>query len=177
MNPGSKRLGKKEKDGIKQKLREGYTDAEIRNMFGISQSTLYRIKHEIGKEKRHEKGKGDKEKKVDYGKIYTLFDEGKDALYLVKHNIVNPKEAMEIYEEYKAMKEKTREYNEMLEKIKSEAWNEGHSKGVIEEMEQSQIWYFCNACGQLIYMSPNSNAHKAMIRYMKENCWGHSHCH
>ena len=146
-------------------------------MFGISQSTLYRIKQEIGKEKGHEKGKGDKEKKVDYGKIYTLFDEGKDALYLVKHNIVNPKEAMEIYEEYKAVKEKTREYNEMLEKIKNKAWKEGYSKGVVKEMNRWQIWYFCSACGQIMYMLPNRNDHRAMIVYMKEHGWRHPWCY
>lgn len=39
-----------------------------------------------------------------------------------------------------------------------------------------RIWYFCNDCFERMYISPNSNSHKALIKYLKEHGWGHKEC-
>lgn len=52
-------------------------------------------------------------------------------------------------------------------------FNEGYEKG----RDKWRIWYFCSICNEMIFITPNSNAHKAMIEYMKENGWGHEECH
>ena len=60
-----------------------------------------------------------------------------------------------------------------IEEIKDEARGEGY----IQAVEDWQIWYYCNVCGERMEMSPNDNDHKAMIGYMKEHGWGHASCH
>ena len=42
--------------------------------------------------------------------------------------------------------------------------------------EEYQIWYYCAVCGKRIDMDPNSDSHKAMIGFMKQNGWGHKSC-
>lgn len=39
-----------------------------------------------------------------------------------------------------------------------------------------RIWYYCAVCTDEITIYPNSDAHKALIKYMKEKGWGHSIC-
>ncbi|MDO9579620.1 MAG: hypothetical protein Q7J06_03500 [Bacteroidales bacterium] len=59
------------------------------------------------------------------------------------------------------------------EEIKERAWDEGYNQAE----KDYQIWYFCAVCRERIDMSPNGDAHKAMIGYMKEHGWGHASCH
>ncbi len=56
-----------------------------------------------------------------------------------------------------------------IEKIKDEAYDQAK--------KDNQIWYFCAVCRKRINVEPNSDSHKAMIGFMKENRWAHSSCH
>jgi len=60
-----------------------------------------------------------------------------------------------------------------IEEIKYRAYDEGYDRAE----KDYQIWYYCAECGERIDMGPNSESHKAMIDYMKENGWGHASCH
>jgi len=60
-----------------------------------------------------------------------------------------------------------------IKEIKETAWGDGYAQAV----EDCEIWYFCNVCGERMEMSPNDDDHKAMIGYMKEHGWGHPSCH
>ena len=59
------------------------------------------------------------------------------------------------------------------EEIRYREWEEGYNDGV----EEYQIWYYCAVCGKRMDMEPNTDAHKAIIRFMKEHGWGHASCH
>jgi len=59
------------------------------------------------------------------------------------------------------------------EEIRYREWEEGYNDGV----EEYQIWYYCAVCGKRMDMEPNTDAHKAMIGFMKEHGWGHASCH
>ena len=69
----------------------------------------------------------------------------------------------------KSISQLVRENLLQAEKNYSDAYEKGK--------EQHRIWIFCNVCGKAIYILPNSNDHKAIIEYMKENRWGHPNCH
>jgi hypothetical protein len=49
--------------------------------------------------------------------------------------------------------------------------------GYDEAKKKHQIWYYCDICNQRIDVLPDSVAHKAMIKSMRENGWGHKRCH
>ena len=59
------------------------------------------------------------------------------------------------------------------EEIRERARDEGYNQA----KEEYQIWYYCAVCGKRIDMEPNTDAHKAMIGYMKQNGWRHESCH
>ena len=50
-------------------------------------------------------------------------------------------------------------------------------EGYKDAKNGSQIWYFCDQCGEKIVITPDSNAHEAIIGFMKEQGWGHNRCH
>lgn len=60
-----------------------------------------------------------------------------------------------------------------IEEIKDEVRGEGYNQAV----EDYEIWYYCAVCGKRIDIDPNSNEHKAIIGYLKEQGWGHASCH
>ena len=60
-----------------------------------------------------------------------------------------------------------------IEEIKEEAEGEGYWEAV----EEWRIWYYCDVCHERIDIEPNSNAHRAIIDYMKEAEWGHKAYH
>ena len=57
--------------------------------------------------------------------------------------------------------------------VKERARREGYNRA----KRDHQIWYYCSVCQERINVEPNSDSHKAMIRYMKEHGWGHTSCH
>ena len=61
---------------------------------------------------------------------------------------------------------------ELYDKGFNDGFHEGHGWGVRE----SQIWFYCDVCGEPIDVEPDSNSHKAIIEYMKEHGWGHARC-
>lgn len=60
-----------------------------------------------------------------------------------------------------------------IDKIKQRAQQKGYAHGV----EDWQIWFYCDVCGERINVEPNGEAHRAIIRYMEEHGWGHESCH
>ena len=44
-------------------------------------------------------------------------------------------------------------------------------------MQDWALWNYCAVRGEAMYISPNSDAHKAIIEYMKQHGWGHPQCH
>jgi len=46
-----------------------------------------------------------------------------------------------------------------------------------DDEKKYRIWYYCDVCGGEITMYPDGNDHKALIKYMKENKWGHKKCY
>jgi hypothetical protein len=72
-----------------------------------------------------------------------------------------------------------------LEKDFLEATVASYEEGLEENWENNNkrakgewaIWYYCSKCRERIYISPNSDSHKAMIKYMEEQGGGHSQCH
>ena len=63
------------------------------------------------------------------------------------------------------------------EKLDSESYETGMDAGYTIAMDKWRIWYFCKICGKYIYVSPNSNSHEAIIKYMEQNGGGHSDCY
>ena len=58
------------------------------------------------------------------------------------------------------------------EEVESQRFGEGY----VAAVEATEIWYYCNSCRERINVSPNSDAHKAIIGYMKEHGWQHTSC-
>ena len=56
-------------------------------------------------------------------------------------------------------------------------YNDGKNNGAKTAISIWRIWYYCKICGEMIYITPNSDPHKALINYMKEKGWGHAKCH
>ena len=46
----------------------------------------------------------------------------------------------------------------------------------LQALEITEIWYFCSVCRKRIDIEPNSDSHKAMMRYMEEHSWGYASC-
>ena len=116
---------------------------------------------------------------------YIDFDEALDkAAVLIDNNTkaykkAVSKEAQSIYKsrfmkeinnarstiQRKATKEVTDQY--------TEAYGEGYQQG----KQDNAIYYYCKVCGKLIYVTPGSDSHQAIINCMHEKGWGHSTCH
>ncbi len=62
-------------------------------------------------------------------------------------------------------------------KAYEKAHSEGYENGFADAKKTYRIWYQCNICDDNIELVPNSDAHKAMIDYMKNERWGHPKCH
>ncbi len=68
-----------------------------------------------------------------------------------------------------------------LEESFSEAYEKarisGYNHGFQNAKRTYRIWYYCNVCGNVIDLLPNSNDHKAIVDYLKKGRWGHPECH
>ena len=59
-----------------------------------------------------------------------------------------------------------------IDGIRERAWEEGFNQA----LEITEIWYFCSVCRIRTDIEPNSDSHRAMMRYMEEHSWGHASC-
>jgi len=68
-----------------------------------------------------------------------------------------------------------------LEEDFSEAYkkarSEGYKKGFMDAKEAYKLWFYCYVCGDVIDLPPKSDAHKAIIDYLKKERWVHPECH
>ena len=76
-------------------------------------------------------------------------------------------------------KYRSRHFTELNKARNTIHWNgfragslQGENKGIAE----NRIWYFCAGCGKVIYVTPNSPSHTAIIKYMRDNGWSHKDC-
>ena len=65
------------------------------------------------------------------------------------------------------------DFSEEYEKIRIDGYNHGYRNA----KRKYRTWHFCNVCNNAIDILPNSDAHKAIIQFMKEGSWGHPQCH
>jgi len=67
-----------------------------------------------------------------------------------------------------------------LEKDFSEAnkkaRNEGHKKGFMDAKNAYRLWFYCHVCADVIDLLPNSDIHKVIIDYLKNEGWAHPEC-
>ncbi len=65
------------------------------------------------------------------------------------------------------------DFSEVYEKERIDGYNHGFRNA----KRTYRIWIFCNVCEKVIDILPNSDAHKAIIDYLKREGWGHPECH
>jgi hypothetical protein len=51
-----------------------------------------------------------------------------------------------------------------------------YNRGWAEAYKKYSISYPCNICGVLITLTPNSEVHRAIIGYLREEGWAHAEC-
>ena len=56
------------------------------------------------------------------------------------------------------------DFSEVYEKVLSE----GYENGFMDAKVAYRIWFYCNVCGGVIDLLPNSDVHKAIIDYLKK---------
>ncbi len=56
------------------------------------------------------------------------------------------------------------------------SYENGFNEGYDLAESEWKIWYNCSFCGKPIEVKPESKSHHAIIKYMKENSWGHAKC-
>ena len=61
-------------------------------------------------------------------------------------------------------------------RIEASHWN-GYGKGIKEGKENYGVWYHCNVCNQIIYITPNSEPHRLVNEFLQSRGWGHKSCH
>jgi len=59
----------------------------------------------------------------------------------------------------------------------TEGYKAGSEAGYENGKEEYRIWYNCNVCGNPLTIKPNSEAHEAVLKLMKDAGWGHAKCH
>jgi len=70
-----------------------------------------------------------------------------------------------------------KEHSEIFEQGHVEGFDVGINAGINRGKRKWAIWIYCYVCGEKIYIEPNSESHKAIIKYMKEHKWAHPECH
>jgi len=63
------------------------------------------------------------------------------------------------------------------EKSNSEPYEKGFNDGYNKAALEWKVFYFCKVCGEMIYITPTSDSHEALVKYMDEHGWGHTKCH
>ena len=64
------------------------------------------------------------------------------------------------------------DFSEAYEKARSEEYK----KGFMDAKNAYRLWFYCYVCGDVIDLLPNSDIHKAIIGYLKNERWGHTEC-
>ena len=55
-------------------------------------------------------------------------------------------------------------------------YSEGEATGYQRGVDENRITFQCAMCNQELWLPPNSEAHKAVIAFLKEKGWGHGEC-
>jgi len=62
----------------------------------------------------------------------------------------------------------------------NQAYNNGIKLGETQGYEKGKkdwiIEFPCHICAKPLYIPPNSDCHKAITTYLKDNRWGHANC-
>ncbi len=58
-----------------------------------------------------------------------------------------------------------------------EKYREGVNDGYAQGKNEHAIYYCCKVCGKPVYLTPNSDAHQAVVDAMHKLGWGHKACH
>jgi hypothetical protein len=53
----------------------------------------------------------------------------------------------------------------------------GYDKGHKKAKKNYGIWFNCSVCNQPIYITPNSEPHRCVSKFLRSQGWGHSSCH
>ena|GEM_PF-5644292 len=69
------------------------------------------------------------------------------------------------------------ELMQQLNKARGSVRTSGYNAGYEAGRKAHHLWYYCDACGEVIWLEPDGEDHKAVIQYMKEKGWGHQKCH
>jgi len=64
-----------------------------------------------------------------------------------------------------------------LEEDFSEAYDESNNIGFATAKSNFRVWFYCDVCAGVIDILPNSDIHKVIINYLKQERWGHPECH
>jgi hypothetical protein len=73
-------------------------------------------------------------------------------------------------------KEFTEALCEMWDKGEDDGFDKGNKWGYQKAKQEYEITYPCSICGELISFKPNSDCHKDVMQFLKENGWRHSAC-
>jgi hypothetical protein len=63
------------------------------------------------------------------------------------------------------------------EKNDTELYEKGFNDGYNKGESEWKVFFYCNVCGEPIYIVPTSDSHIALVDYMKEHGWRHKKCH
>lgn len=66
--------------------------------------------------------------------------------------------------------------NKARSTIDTAGYNRGFSEGYRKGTKDREIHFYCDICGETIIALPDSDSHRAIIRYMKEHRWAHAAC-
>ena len=61
-------------------------------------------------------------------------------------------------------------------RVENSYWN-GYNKGTSKGKKDYGVWYHCNVCNQIIYITPNSEPHRLVNGFLCSRGWGHQSCH
>jgi len=73
-------------------------------------------------------------------------------------------------------KEFTEALCEMWDKGEDDGLDKGNKQRYQKAKQEYEITYPCCICGELLYIHPNSDSHKAVMQFLKEKGWGHAKC-
>jgi len=52
-----------------------------------------------------------------------------------------------------------------------------HEAGYEQGKKDHRIWYPCHVCRRPMYVTPRDESHKAIVRLLRKERWGHGACH